>query len=114
MKSVSVSVADARCLAELALALFELADDGVADHLPKQRFLVREVEVDGALGEPGALGDILEPRAREAALAEYLERGREDLAGRSSGNRRHLGSADVERPSLQPLEKAILADDVSR
>ena len=51
----------------------------VADHLPEKLFLVGEVEVDGALGEPGALGDVLQARSREAALAKHSERRGQDL-----------------------------------
>src|SRR6266550_2509339 len=34
-------------------------DGGLPDHLAKQLFLVGEVEVDGAFGDTGAVGDIL-------------------------------------------------------
>ena len=63
----------------MLLALLDLRHDGVPHHLAKELFLVREVEIDGALGEAGALGDVLEPGGGEAALAEHRERGVEDL-----------------------------------
>ena len=48
-------------------------------HLAEQRFLVREVEINGAFGEPGTLGDILEPSAGEAAFPELDEGSVENL-----------------------------------
>src|SRR5207248_6199815 len=54
-----------RNFTELSLALLELTDDGVANDLAKQLFLVGEVEVDRTLGEPRALGDVIEPRGGE-------------------------------------------------
>jgi hypothetical protein len=51
----------------------------VADHLLEERFLVGEVEIDRALGDAGAPGDVVQPSAGEAVLAELLEGGRQDL-----------------------------------
>src|SRR5207248_4155324 len=64
---------------KLALGALDLGDDGVANDFAKQLFLVREVEIDGALREAGALGDVLETGGSETALAEDGERRIDDL-----------------------------------
>ena len=56
-------------------------DGRLPDHLTKELFLVGEVEVDGALGDSGAFGDVLEPGVGEAAFAENFEGGLDDLLG---------------------------------
>ena len=56
-------------------------DDDGADDFAEELFLVGEVEVDGALRDTGAACDVVEPRAGEAAFAEDLEGGVEDLLG---------------------------------
>ena len=66
------------CL-EDAFTLFEFANDGMTYHLAKEGLFVREVEVDGAFREPGALGDVLEPSGRETTLSELDECGVENL-----------------------------------
>jgi len=53
-----------------------LAHDGL-----EQRFLALEVEVECALGDPGAPRHFLEPGGGEAALDENLERGGNDFRG---------------------------------
>ena len=53
-------------------------DRGV-NHLPEQRFLVREVEIDGALGHLRPLGNVVQARAGEPPFAEFMEGGVEDL-----------------------------------
>lgn len=70
----------AAAVRELALGALDGGDHRLADHLLEQRFLVGEVEVDGALRDAGAHRDIVEPGAREPALAEDLDGGVEDLA----------------------------------
>ncbi len=47
--------------------------------LLEQRFLIREVEIDRALGDTGAFGNVLEPRIRETMVAKYFHRGVQDL-----------------------------------
>src|SRR3954462_1249651 len=64
---------------ELALGALDLRDDRLPDHLAEQLFLVGEVQIDRALRETGALGDVLESRRREPTLAEDGERGIDDL-----------------------------------
>ena len=78
---VSFELVDRIVLARLGGCLPEPVDDDGADDLAEELFLVREVEIDRAFRDPGATGDIVEPRAGEAALAEDIERGLEDLAG---------------------------------
>jgi hypothetical protein len=56
-------------------------DDRVAHDAAEQLFLVREVEVDRALRDAGALGDVLEASGGETALREHREGGVEDLLG---------------------------------
>ena len=52
--------------------------DAGADQRLKQRLLRGEVQVDGALGDARPCRHLLEPRRREAALGENVERGVED------------------------------------
>ena len=49
-----------------------------ADDLLEQGFLVIEMEINGALGDAGAGGDVVEPRSLEPALGEHVERGIEN------------------------------------
>ena len=42
-------------------------------------FLVLEIDVDGALGDAGALGDLVERRHRVAVAREFDERGLENF-----------------------------------
>src|SRR5205085_2121787 len=58
----------------------------------EQRLLVREVEIDRALGDAGALGHIVEPRALVAARGELLERGRKDRGAPGFGGERAAGA----------------------
>src|ERR1039458_5847120 len=44
----------------------------------EQRFLVLEMQVDGALGDAGAFGDVVEPRRRKAARDEFVQRRLDD------------------------------------
>ena len=66
---------------ERRLAALDERDDRVAHDAAEQLFLVGEVEVDRALGDAGALGDVLEAGRGEAALREHREGGVEDLLG---------------------------------
>jgi hypothetical protein len=68
-------------VAELEAHLLEAGDDRLADHLAKQLFLVREVEVDGPLGDAGAPGDVVEACPGQPPLAELGEGGVDDLLG---------------------------------
>src|SRR6202049_3286276 len=70
-----------RSLPDCFLAPLDCGDGGLPDHLAKELFLVGEVEVDGALGDSGAIGDVLESGVGEAAFAEDLESGLDDLLG---------------------------------
>ncbi len=70
----------AALLGERLLGALDVSQRALADDRPKELFLVREVEVDGPLGDAGAPGDVLELGACQAALAEHLEGGVEDLA----------------------------------
>ena len=56
-----------------------MRNDGLPHHLAEELFLVWEVEVDGAFGEAGALGDVVEARSREPTFTEDLECRRQDL-----------------------------------
>jgi hypothetical protein len=64
-----------------SLCPVDCRDGRLPDHLTEELFLVGEVEVDGALGDSGAFGDILESGVGEAAFAENLESGLNDLVG---------------------------------
>src|SRR5437868_2546399 len=64
---------------EAAAGGLEARADGLPNDLAEERFLVREVEVDGALGDPGASGDVVEAGAVEPLLVEDGEGGVEDL-----------------------------------
>jgi hypothetical protein len=68
-------------LSESLFSSFDRCDGGLADHLAEELFLVGEVEVDGAFGDSGAFGDVLEPGVGEPAFAENLEGGLDDLLG---------------------------------
>ena len=63
----------------------EVADDGLADHALEERELVVEVEIDRRLAEPGALGDVVQPRAGEALFDKEFERGLQDFLGPFGG-----------------------------
>src|SRR6266545_2163628 len=65
------------------LALLDDGDDRLADQRLEQRFFVFEVEVDRALGDAGATGDIFELRGREPAVGKDFERRGDDLLGPS-------------------------------
>jgi len=54
-------------------------DGRLADHLAEELFLISEVEVDGAFGDPGARRDVLESGVGEPAFPEDLEGGLYDL-----------------------------------
>ena len=66
-------------IAWFAFERVETHDDGASDHLAEQRFLVREVQVDGALGDASQSGDVLETRLLEAGRAEFRKRRFDDL-----------------------------------
>jgi hypothetical protein len=51
----------------------------VSDGLPEELVLVGEVEVDGALGDPGAPRNLVEGGIAYSSLAEDLEGRLEDL-----------------------------------
>jgi hypothetical protein len=57
----------------------------LADHLAEERFLVGEVEIDGALGDARRAGDVFQPSRSEPAFAKDLERCVEDLARAFAG-----------------------------
>ena len=64
-----------------ALQRFDGADqrgEHGAHQFLKQALLVAEVEIDGALGDAGALGHVVEAGRLEAAGGEFIERGGED------------------------------------
>src|SRR4051812_39655230 len=65
--------------ARLRGGLSQSVDHDGAHDFTEELFLVREVQVDGALGHACAAGDIVEAGPGEAALAEYFEGGVEDL-----------------------------------
>ena len=72
----------------------EADDHPAADHLAKQRFLVGEIEIDGAFRDAGEPGDVFEPRFVEPIRGESGEGGgnnlRFALLGRSPGSRFRL------------------------
>ena len=51
------------------------------DHGPEDVLLGREVEVERALGDPGAGGDVVQPRGGEALFGERRHRCGDDLVG---------------------------------
>ena len=57
----------------------ERGDVRGVNHRAEKRFLVGEVQVDGALGDLGALGDVIEARIGESMLPELDERRVENL-----------------------------------
>src|SRR5712692_8552343 len=59
----------------------DVGDDGLPHHRLEQLRLVREIEVERALGDAGALGHRVEPRRREAALGKAGERRVQNLPG---------------------------------
>src|SRR6266545_2080844 len=61
------------------LALLDHRHDRLTDQRFEQRFLVLEVEVDRALRDAGAAGDILELGGRKPAVGKDLQRGADDL-----------------------------------
>ena len=74
--------------------------DRGADQLLEHRFLVLEVQVDRALGDAGALRDVVEPRRGKAARDELLHRRLDD---RRAPLRRALGAVRGRgRGSLAP------------
>ena len=77
---VSLELVDRVAFASLGGCLTEPIDDNGADDFAEKLFLVREVQVDGALGDTGAACDIVESRAGEAAFSKDVESGLEDLA----------------------------------
>jgi len=72
-------LAGGTALARRPFAGFDGCDRGMADYLAEELFLIREVEVNGAFGDSGACGNILEPGFGQSALTEDLERGLDDL-----------------------------------
>ena len=73
------------------LASLDRGDRGLPDHLLKELFLVGEVEVDGAFGDSGAVGDVLESGFGESAFTENLEGGLDDLLWPVLGSSAPLG-----------------------
>ena len=78
---VAVEALGWRPFVELVLALFDGDDGRCADHRLEQLFLIGEVEVDRALGDPGAFGDVLKSGVGQPAFTELLEGGLDDLLG---------------------------------
>src|SRR6266540_3175652 len=60
-------------------SLLDDGDDRLTHQRLEQRFFVLEVEVDRALGNAGAAGDILELRGSEPAVGKDFKRRRDDL-----------------------------------
>jgi hypothetical protein len=80
----------AHCVAQLLgwcslpdrlLAPLDRGDGSLPDHFAEELFLVGEVKVDSALGDSGAVCDVLESGVGESAFAENLEGGLDDLLG---------------------------------
>src|SRR5215510_9518722 len=72
----------ARAAGEALRQRFSLRDDGndrLTNQRLEQRFLAVEVQVDRALGDAGATGDVLELGGRKPAVRKDLERGADDL-----------------------------------
>ena len=61
------------------LGAVDVGGDGLADHRLEELLLALEVEVDGALADPGDGGHVLQPRRREAPVGEELQRRRDNL-----------------------------------
>ncbi len=70
-----------RMLAQQALDAREIGQERLPDHGLEQLLLAREVQIERALADAGAGGDVVEPGGAEAALGEDLERGVDDLGG---------------------------------
>lgn len=68
-------------LGDRFLARFDGRHGSLPDHLAEKVFLVGEIQVDGAFGDAGPFGDILEAGLGETALAKNLESGLNDLLG---------------------------------
>ena len=73
------------------LACGNCRDGRLPDHLAEELFLIGEVEVDRALGDSGAIGDVLESGFGESAFAEDLESGLNDLLGSVLGSSTPFG-----------------------
>ena len=81
-----------------------------AHHRLEQFFLVGEVQVERALGDAGARGDVLQARAGVAALDEQLQRGGGDFfrarllaarpAGLGFGGERVMGKLEITDQSV--------------
>jgi len=85
--------------AHVALAVVELGDDGealvepVGDQREEELVLAGEARVDGALGQAGRRGDLLDRGGVEAARAEDLASGFEDARPRLRAGGARSGSA---------------------
>lgn len=66
-------------LGQRRLDAAQVGGDAMFDHGPEDVFLGREVEVERPLGDPGAGGDVVQPRGGEALLGEDLHRRGDDL-----------------------------------
>src|SRR5215469_15463023 len=69
--------------AQQRLAALEVRHQRLRDHRLEQFFLVREVEIEGALGDAGAVRHIVEPGRGKAMLGKASQRRVEDFAGAS-------------------------------
>ena len=68
-------------LCDVALGRFEQRHDVLPHHRLEQVFLAGVVQVQRALADAGARGDVVEPRGGVALLDELVECGIEQLAG---------------------------------
>ena len=75
--------------------------DGGADQLLEHRFLVLEVQIDRALGDAGAFGDVVEPRRRKPARDELVHRRLDD---RPAPLGRALGAVGCRRRRGRPVQ----------
>ena len=73
-----------------------------ADQFLEQALLVAEVEIDGALGDAGALGHVVEAGRREAAGGELVERGGKDRL--AAGGAARLAGAGARRVAAWLLQ----------
>jgi hypothetical protein len=81
-------------------------DDGAADEALEYLFLAREIEIDGALAQPGTPGDVLDARRREPFLDEEIEGGVEDFVGAGLGPAPEFRSALARTPLGLPQHLA--------
>ncbi len=68
-------------LASRFFACLDGGDGSLPHYFAEELFFIREVEVDGAFGDSGTGGDVLEASLGESAFAKDFERGLNDLLG---------------------------------